>query len=147
MELKDAILGQMGLYVLILLAGVVIHELIHLATAHLLGKKAQLTLTTRGPAVRIPGYEEYTTIAEVRGLRERIEYTAISLAPYALLPLYLELTQQATQPGAKLGFLTLASMHVATLITEFKQDPRTLSATPLLALAAMMALYKLALIP
>ena len=137
---QHPIVEQMALYTLVLLTGVVIHEALHYIAALSLGRKPQLTLTRKGPSVKLPDYTGYRDFTEIPSKRMKVDYALISLAPYLLLPLYIHLAQTTPEPGAKLAFATLASMHVASIITEFKQ---TTGAMGVASLATLATLYLL----
>lgn len=134
------IIQQMALYTLVLFTGIVLHELLHYVAAFTLRKRPQLALTLRGPTVKMPDYEAYEEYGDLTDRRLKLDYAIISLAPYTLLPLYLHLAQTTPEPGAKLAFITLASIHFASLLTEFKQSTQASIIAGIIALATLYLL-------
>ena len=118
-RLAEAIIG----YILVLLATVFLHEILHLTVARTLGYKASLKVTRKGFAIIIDDYINYKRLADINDAKLKRHYLIISLAPYLIIPLYAMLVfcVEGGNVGISVALKTTIIYHLLNVVVEFYQ--------------------------
>lgn len=110
-------------YLSILALTVILHEMLHLAVARVLGYRARLKITRLGLAVVIEEYARYKRVFDIVDSRLRRHYYLISLAPYVVVPIYavLALCLEGESVGVVVALKTTIVYHMLNVAVELVQ--------------------------
>ncbi len=118
-----------------------IHEMLHTLTSIILGYTARLSFEKLGFSVRIPSFEGYKNLFELKG-KSRKDYIIIAVAPYLMLPLYFYLYfNQSFSIVTRISAWIIIIYHLASLPLEFFQERHMIALFSLIPPLATLLLF------